>query len=455
MAIEGTIATVLPGFNVAIDATVGTPPIPPVQPDELHLKIGRTGMEVALAHPYQITQRPSGQYGRTVTIQGHIKDTSSLKDANALRESLLAQAGRLLPVACAVDPSIDGFYHLVDAQVELSHALGSLTAEGFFPYSITLEYAATQHLVSALTGGVMPNDHGITTNPRWIGRSPLQFMAAGPVASTGGSRVGSEGAVKVGQMLPQHTLRYGIMPADYYHGSSRVYVAGNLIAGENIPADIHDPMDWEIHNTLARVAPISGGFRMSMWSASLHDWVSSFDVQILDEPTGGSMTLIDGWRAVQILRNDPEEVTVRLQQSRSGSGGMRVLDITLRRGMRHVHCYYQVTFTQDALHLQVIDGSSAVVSPWGLRRSASDENNNRWFIGTRFAHTTNTGANLLTRDVSSGPAPRNVLDFFASHIAGGAQAADHDKPNSIASQYLTYVTERVTPLSPSDTSLVR
>lgn len=457
MAVSGTITATFAPLVAVMEGVIGTPTPPsPVIPIEYHLQIGRTGMDVALNHPYAITQKPSGQLGRTVTISGHIKETGSLKDANALRESLLAQSGRLLPVICNVDPSINGYYYLTDASVELSHSLGSLSDKGFFPYSVTLEYVASEHLATTFTGGVMPNAYNNTSNPRWMGRTDLEFMSTGGVPNTGGQRGGSEGQVRVIQIPDDGTHRRGIRPKDFYTRGCRLFATGDLIAGENIPADIHDPMSWEINNTLVKAVPIIGGIRVSMWQPSIGDWTSPVEILIYDQPFDGNQIQIDAWRVLYILRNDPDEVTVRVGQPRGvGGGGMRMLDLTVRKGMRHIHCFYQVTYNQSQLHIRAVDGCSAVVDPWGLRRSVSDASGNRWFIGTRHSHTNNTGTNTMSRDTTTGPQPRNVFDFFVAHIAGGANAAAYDVPGQIGSQYLTYLSARTSPLSPSDTSIIR
>lgn len=402
------------------------------------LQIGRVGIDTTLSDPYQIDQRGAAG-GPSLTIRGHIKDTATLEEANHLRTEMLAQiksdtVSGLVPVISTTDPEIDGFYILTAASVGVSHRMGSLVDKGFIPYTVSLQRVNTNVFSAGLTGGVLPNDHSISSAEPIV--APPQGVTSFTPELTSVLRASAAGgSMRIFRNCDEtQTPFFSLVPADYYGGAAKLSTGSplRLRSGTVIP---NDPADWRLDNDLARITSASvGRFTTEMHGGST--WESSKEWRIDDN---GSAIFV--WGEIICLRNDPEEVSIRLIQNRSTQPvGRRTLDISLRRGSRHASFLFTVSASVTIKIVRQTSDSGTNISTWGVRDSTNDGDGNRWIVGS--IHT-------VTQDTSNGGIQRassTSMDFFVGYEEDGSSALAGNVNTDIGDNYFHHIAERVSPV---------
>lgn len=420
-----------------------------------NLIIGRVGLETDLAHPTSLNERAFGDRDQVINLQGNIKETASLIEAKHLRHQLLGQVRSdrqtgMVAVESLGDPSLNGFYILESANLEVSHRSGSLIGVGFFPYSVTLRRLNTELFSSRLTGGILQNDHTVTSgDPFWA--PPVSVETVTPEGASNVTRPGVDGNVVAFRSVdetdsPVYSLD-PTTPTNLYTGACSLRVARpaastrRLISGLFL-GDQNDPNDWEIENTLCRVqaGTIAGEVEVAMHDGGA-GWESNVAFDILN---GGSP--VGSWDSLIVLHNTPELVTIRLMQERvSTIQGRRILDISLRRGSRFASFFYTTT-TAATLKIQRASVDAAITeSPYGIRDSANDGDGNRWVLGTRHSHTGDTTNGGIERDGGT----QTIFDFFIGHEDGGNGRQTGDDALDLGAQYIHHLAERSLPMVPS------
>ena len=401
------------------------------------LQVGRAGIATDLANPFRIGERPGGRANRTVQINGHVKDTTTLAQALDLRDALMSQTDQLIALTSTVDPSIDGFYILRNASIELNASLGSLQSTGFFPYSLDLERVNTVHFNSGLTGRVLPNDHSITSGEPFV-CPPGSSYAFTPDLSFY-TRTGADGALTIFHPVDQtYAPVWSVDPANYYLGAVTLYVGGVVVAGDNIRRNLVDTTDWSVDNSIFIVKAGTAGFTIQLYNTA-----GSLESQVGFEVTEGG-TAIGAWDDISVLRNDPEEVSVRLMQDRSSIRGRRVLDLTVRRGSRFAHGFYSTSASTTIGVRRTASDAASSFGAAGIRDSANDGNGNRWVLGTLHTHSeTLTGQSGIFRSSAT------AMDFFVGHEYDGSGAVAGDTAADLTDQYIHYLAERVVPMQPA------
>lgn len=417
-----------------------------------NLTIGRVGLETDLAHPTQINERSDGEDG-SVSIRGYIKETATLEEAKHLRHQLRGQVASsrfngLVAVDCVVDPTINGFYILESANIEISRQAASLVGTGHFPYNISLRKINTSAFSVSLTGGVLSNDHSTTVGSPLVA-APQGAISYSPEASGTVSRNGNDGLVEVFLGVDETDAPIYELdpttPLDFYEGGCRIRVAKigsatrRLISAFEL-GEMNDALDWEIENSLVRIEYGNNGFSASM-APDTGGWESDRNMTIIENTTD-----ILAWTGAPIIiRNDPEQATIRLTQKRSGNQiGRRSLDITLRRGMRYAHFFYHTTIATTLKVHGVANDAATAISTWGVRRTSNDVNGNRWILGSKHANTQDTtnGGLDITGSLTG-------IDFFFGFEVGGSGAQTNDAAADIYLQYIHHLNEIVTPVAPA------
>lgn len=400
------------------------------------LTIGRVGLSLDLFNPAAISERTSGR-GRSIQIRGHVKDTTGLAQANHLRNQLLAQVQSerstgLVAVISTGDPELNGFYILTAASLEGSHSLGSFIGTGFFPYSVTLEQLETVVFASGLTGGVLPNDHSTVTGDPFV-CPPFNATSFTP-DGVEFTRVSQAGTVALFRSVDEtDEVFWSVAPANYYLAAAELFVGAAVLAlqsGYEIP---DTPNNFIVRNGMIQVTGnTSGEVAMAVSNGTVYESNLVFKFQ-----NGGSN--VGAWDHIVVLRNDPEEVSIRLIQGRANTArGRLTLDISLRRGARHATFFFTSTTSQLLKVTRTPNDAGTTVGSHSIRDSANDGDGNRWVVGSLSTTTKDTTTGGLSRT-------NTTLDFYIGYELNGSTAASGDAAADLYLQYIHHLAERVIP----------
>lgn len=392
------------------------------------LKIGRAGTTVELSEPFSISPRHSrGQ--RSLSISGHVKEQSTLADANELRSLLLAQIDTIVPVTSDTDPEINGYYLLTQGSVNVEAKLASIANGGFYPYQVSLVRKPNPMFESRITSGLIPNDHSVTPGQGIIA-PPVGATSFTPDTGTRLDRVGDEGTV-VTYLDANTSSLWSCGVTDFYSGAVGLEVGGRLVGGLDIP---DDPTDWLIDSSLIRIGrETSGRFSIRGYRVS---WGAALDFKIQE---GG--VDIDDWQHLFILENRPEVVTIRLLgfQDNADNAGRRTLDISLRRGSRFASFYYR-TSASSTVKVRRDPNDAALTTSMqgaGVRDAADDGQGNRWVLMTSKSHTANTTEGSISKSAVT------ELDFGIGMVIDATSAPVGDRSQDLVDQYLYGMHEQV------------
>lgn len=299
----------------------------------------------------------------------------------------------VVAVNWAGDPSIDGFYEVLDAQVPMpARGLAALKLD----YRVKLRKVGVYpQIESRLLGALRTNSHSIasgSTVPWWA--TPTDASMDYVAGATTATRTGDGTTVRVayttdGTLLYDATPTWQCDATDYYDGAAKVEVTdgsswytwvGRNISGTTLLA-------WRITNGLVRVTYGGGNGLLSVqhYSAAASAWLTAKTYKLT---RGSTPTTLGAFRAITILRNAPEEVVVRLsvEQDSTTYPAQINVDLRLRRGALWV----EGTVTRSARQL-----SSA--------ESASTDFNLGIFRNTTEAGTSHTsGVHATSADAGTG-----------------------------------------------------
>jgi hypothetical protein len=402
------------------------------------LTIGRVGLAgVDLDDPEQLTGA-SSPAERGIEISGTALG-STLAITKGQRDELIAVANLpepAVPVTWTGDPTLDGFYRIKNSSFDIR----ALHDRGFVTFRVSAQYVgAAGEIVfrSKVVGTVLANDHGVTeAESAPFHAPPLGHYAYNPGSTVPSSftRTGADGAITVYVDVDFAVSPFwSVSPANYYAGAARITVDSTLRAGLTCP---NSPDDWQLENGLVRVTPNGSGGRLDV---EHHDGTSWETAKTWRIQSGGSD--VGEWDAVRILRNTPEECSIRLTRDVS-SGGEITLDLSLRRGSRFVVGYLR---RHASATLKVVLASAETgqnVTPAGassavaVERSSNDGDGNRYVVGSARSFT----ADLATGGLSK--ASTTTLDFFIGSEIDGSSAASNDTSEDLALQYLGTLSER-------------
>ena len=387
------------------------------------LTIGRVGIDIDLRAPQSWEDTPEG-----VSLGGQII-TTTLEACQSLRTELLALQGQTVPVTCSADSTFDGFYTVASVGVGLP--VGAHTAF-LMEWSAELVRVGVEAQVgweSRLTGSVAMNDHGVTgaasepyhAPPR--GATEYDVRAALPTII---ARTGSGGAITVYRDVDRDaTPRWSSTPAGFYQGAVK-FSSG---ATQRVRAGLwtpNSPASWTLENELVKVTPHA--------TAAGHFYVAHHDGTAWD--TAKMWYLYDtstfrAWSHVTLLRNDPEEVIVRLTSHTAGAVP-NYLDLSLRRGSRFVSGYLSRA-TASSHYVRRSPDEAGTAFTRGVRAPSNDADGNRYVIGSAKTHTAELTAGGIS--IASG----TVLDFFVGSEIAGSAAVAGDTAAALLNQYLGYV----------------
>lgn len=330
-------------------------------------------------------------------------------------------ADQTVPVVFEGKPHLSGFYRVAGASSSLRRMAGGRLV--IANWEVTLERVGSERdvEVESRVPSIARLDElaGTQTPSFWhapaVGASSYWTGATVPSAST--TRVSADGPVPVYTGIPASTApRWTVAAADYLKGSVRVLLDGIRRVGSFTPPH----SSWQVDNGLVRVAgDVDGSVTVAAWVDNNWRSVKGYQFTV----TGAPLTTIPEF---SILRNDPEEVAVRL--SYPTTPGRVTVDLSLRRGSRFVAGTVKRHST-TALGVVRTAAETAAAVTGGLRASAADADGNRFVMGTTRTATTATGTAAISK------ASVTAFDFFLGHEFG-ASPATHDTFASLLAQFI-------------------
>ncbi len=301
------------------------------------ITIGRVGLDLDTGEVDRWEQS-----GNTVTTGGTFI-VSSAAAALGMRQQLLGLLGPdepIVPVVWADDPTMNGYYRVVDMQVGTTQF--TLTT-GLLPWQARLErFSAYPMVEMQLRGGARTGKPGPVTATgfhatpvSWQGVDYNTGSAQTPVART----TFGAGNVEVVSSTSSSTLNLvtaGVDPSDYYDAAAFITANGYTAVGRDIP---NATTSWGIGNKLIRFGNSSGaGNDLVMWVAKNDGSAELGPFGLYWSIDGPVKTRTGTLRSVKALRNSPEECVLRLAYNYTTLPtsylGSLIVDISVRRGSR-------------------------------------------------------------------------------------------------------------------------
>lgn len=345
------------------------------------------------------------------------------------------QEGKLVPVQFRDKAERNGYYAVTQASSDLTDYQGEVAIAD---WSMELQRQGSDKevdLQSRLTGAIRSNDFSLA-GTRWhapaIGHYGYYTGTSLPSGSV--TRSSEDGSIKVYLGVPSgNHPKWGCTVANFYGG--RVRLNDTLeVTSENEVEGINRTLSatgWTMSNGLIRVSwSASAGGQLNVEAYTGGAWHSKF-WSIFDT----SSTQISTWDSASLLRNDFEQVVLRL--TRDLAPGRLSLDISLRRGARFLEGYIQRSTVPDQMKVRLNTAetnATSLASAGYVTATANDTDGNRFVAGS--AHTFTGHAN--------GGVQRNsatTMDFFVGIVAGGGTAVTGDAATDIRDQYIATLPE--------------
>jgi len=335
------------------------------------------------------------------------------------RHQLLGLVDRVVPVRWDADPDTDGWYRVDGVTAELDSFYGD---EAEVAWSLELHRLVAVEFVSKLTGNGRQRDAGWPAPERWAAppRGHDAMFAGAGVSPTRISRTGAGGAVHVYRNLPDVDPRWRISLDGFYAAAATLRHDTRVVTGRRLP---DTAAGWQLDNDLVRVRPAGNG---RLLIAGWHNGAwreTAFEVR-----TGA--TPVAAWHGITVLRNDPEEVAVKLL--RDHNPGRLTVDLKLRRGSRYVSLFLQ-RHTATDLTVAVETPAAATAFTGGIRRTDLDAGV-RWVIAS---------ARAANPDAPNGALTKTAARTFDAMVAVTPDAQAGDAPADLLAQYIGHPEERV------------
>jgi hypothetical protein len=349
--------------------------------------------------------------GATVKITGQESHPPQTRaEVRARHRNVPGLLGATVPAVWTDKSLADGFFVVTEATSDLTDvAQGAyLTAT----WSMTLARVGPQRdveLESRVPTIARATELTGQTPVFWHAPPPgtLDYYTGATVPTATVTRSSAEGDVVVYRGIPAGVAPRWTCPAGaYMDASPRVSFDGIRHAGIDTPG----LSVWQVDNALVRIVGGAGpGFSVAAWSPTTEAWVSV--KSFVPTVNGSSLT---GTPDPTVLRNDPEEVTVRL--SYPMTAGRVTVDLGLRRGARFVTGVIK-RHAAATLGVARTAAETATVVTGGLRATAADGDGNRFVMGSSKTLSTATGTAAISK------ASQTSLDFFLGHEVGTSPAA--------------------------------
>lgn len=343
------------------------------------------------------------------------------------------EEGRLVPVVFRDKAERDGYYVVGNSSSSLTDYQDEVAAAD---WEIELDRMGSDTEVdiqSRLTGVVRVNDFSLT-GQRW--HAPAQVHYAYYTGSTIPSfvnRASSYGTMKVYLDVPDNSSpKWGCPVANYKGG--RVKLLDELeVTVENEVEGVDRRLStdtWSLDNGLVKIKPGSTG-SLDIQTFSGLSWHSKqVDVQV-------DGTTVSSWSGANLLRNDLEQIVLRLvAQPDANSPGRTTLDLTLRRGSRFVEGYLQNSSSATlTVQSHTSEGTRTATTGSGyVTATSNDSNGNRFVAGSSRTFTDPTRGGVSASNTTK-------MDFFWGSVVGGGSAQTGDTAVDLRNQYIGCMSE--------------
>lgn len=402
------------------------------------ITIGR----LTFTSPATLSDSRSGST-HTMNIVGTLAP-DTLAEAKYIRDELLSCANGYytVPFIWQGDTSITGYVKVLGASVNTNKVI-----IGGYQYSIELEFLGNMGEVefeSQLSGGLIQNDHSITSTTSQFYAPPVNSYSHdhGSIPSTF-ERAGEDGStfIRFSSSLKSYNAKYLCDPEDYYKNSCEVFTddigdVNRLRCGLESPNN--SPSSTKIQNGLVQMTFVNNTaqsrFIIKAYDGS--DYLSSTQFAV---SRGASANEWQGWRSIQILKNDPEICTIRLGSYYEATTKDKrlTLDVSLRRGARH----FSIVATQYSSAQFNIRPTTTTAytdnTSYGLATS-NDSAGNKVILGSpqNFDVDTSNGGINSTANTAT-------LKAFIGYEFNGSSATSEDQATKVRDQYLDNIFEVV------------
>lgn len=340
-------------------------------------------------------------------------------------DGVLGAQGSLVPAMWEEKAERNGYYTINSASGEVVDRKRQNITTIAWKIGLQRHGADTDvDLETRLSGAVRANDFSLV-GERWHAPPVGHFgYYSGSTLPSTMTRASTDGAVTVYRGVPAGVSpRWGCRVEDYLRGRVKVLTSGVERVGTShrLATD-----GWELSNGLVRVRPLTTGGSLEVAAFTGGAWrPKAWWVDV-----GGQVT---GWDSASVLRNDVEQVIVRLMAVRSPVGRIH-LDLTLRRGSRFVEGYLQ-RGDSGTMSVYLTTPETLTDSTSYVVRSTNDADGNRVIAGSarNFDPHANGG---LTRTTST------AMDFWLGVVAGGGAAVSGDQATNLRDQYIGALPEQ-------------
>lgn len=422
------------------------------------ITIGRVGLIDGAGNGIPLNVPDSGSWrGDTLSIGGDIDPAAAGGKTQALvlrrqLQGLAAATGEVRPATFGDTPELDGYYRVGSIQITSPRGDPGF-AHGSFGWSVELTPVdgwASALLQSRLQGGLRgkpdgtANAHSITTahtlswwSPGLV--APATFSMAGVSgASVQLSRPSVDGTVHVlydtAEFYFDASPSWYTPPGDYYKASAGIamdYGTGTYygVVGDQIQ---NRPGHWALGNGLVTVlgstSQAFAQFSILWFGGTAFESLKTVRVTL-------DGTNLAPWpaAAVRILCNTPERAAVRVYFATTGIDGRLTLDLSLRRGAKHVEgLLSSPTGRQWGVKLATNEAGTNHTS--GIHASSADADGNKYILTSPQAVTTDANGGIYLSSAST------RLAFMVGAELAGSGAGDNF--TDLVFQYFAYQAER-------------
>ncbi|WP_435279344.1 hypothetical protein [Streptomyces sp. 1222.5] len=385
---------------------------------------------IALRETFQVAEQ-GGDRNLNITGQESMPPLTRLQLVGVHDNINGLEAQQPIPATFTDKPERNGYYQVTACSSTMNEWKNEvLTAD----WTIALDRLGSVgevDLQSRLTGVARVNDFALT-GERWhappISHFGYYTGASNPTTMT---RATADGTMTVYRNVPAGAVpRWGCDPTNYLKGRVRctdtttpatpIELEGTQRA---VPATA-----WALSNGLVNVTPSAsasldvqaytgGAWRSKLWNVSV----------------AGSGASITSWDSASLLRNDPEQVILRL--TKSLSPGRATLDLSLRRGARFVEGYLQSGSAATlAAYRSTLETNTSFAASGYVTATANDADGNRFAAGSARTFTAHTNGGITKAAVTA-------LDFWVGVVAGGGSAVSGDAALDLRNQYIACLPE--------------
>lgn len=370
-----------------------------------------------------------------------ILNNTNIDDIKYYRDELtaLASMGEVLPFSYTGDTTLNGYCIFNSAQVNMNKI-----SFGGFSYRIIVKQIGDENNIkfeSTFSGAILQNNHGIssTTNGQWHGLPVGHYNYDADNTFNTVTRTCDEGTqyIRYGTSLKNGSAFWTCDQADYYKGACKIVVGNKLRTALFYQSAITDSY---ITNGIVKIQ-FGEGANESRFTTSIYDGSTFSTSKEYKIESGSSLAEFRGWKTLSILRNSPEQVSVRLTSYYNANGsGLLTADFTLRRGAHHATILLtQWTAANMKISLTTTEAGTADIDEKYIQSDVSDT---RYLLGS---------ANTVTFDETNGAMTRTSDTKFrimVGYVLDGSSAVSFDTAANVYSQYLDSVYENVKSIKP-------